>query len=436
MSAELARQRYLQRHIEPGLPDSPTRSEPWHNVLVVPAYDESSSLLENLAKLPTDKGTALVILVLNRPQGNPDDNANQLLRDAVKNLAPGKPATPGLYRLHAQADLYLYDLEQQAGPTPAAQGVGLARKLGCDIAFKWMSQGAISGRWIYSSDADALLPPDYFSRLEACPPGAVAATYPFWHTPGPDDACNRATGLYELRLHHYVLGLEYANSPYAMHSLGSCLAVSHDGYAMVRGFPKRAGAEDFYLLGKLAKIGPIARLQGQCIALQSRYSNRVPFGTGPAVATISAAAEPARLALFYHPASFEALRALLATAPALQQTPTENLPRLLKEQGLDSKLANACHSILADMGLAAALKHCRRQGKAPAQFMRQFHQWFDAFRSLKFIHAIRDAGWADQSLAGLRELSPDLWGGADTNDNDSEVDALRRQIIRNRGWIH
>lgn len=432
MSAELARQRYLQRHIETGLPDSPARNEPWHNVLVIPAYKETTSLLENLAKLPADRGATLVILVLNRPESNSDGNANKLLRDAVSKLAPGSPATPGLHRLHAKADLYLHDLEQLAGPTPVAQGVGLARKTGCDLAFKWMSEGVICGRWICSSDADALLPPDYFSRLETCSPSTVAATYPFWHTPGPDAACNRATALYELRLHHYVLGLEYAASPYAMHSLGSCLAVSHDGYAMVRGFPKRAGAEDFYLLGKLAKIGPITRLRGRCIALQSRYSNRVPFGTGPAVANISAAAEPAELALFYHPASFEALRALLRAAPALQQTPTENLPQLLEQQGLDRKLADACHNGLASMGLAAALGHCRRQGKTPEQFMRQFHQWFDAFRSLKFIHALRDAGWADQSLARLRELSPDLWGNA----SDSEVDALRRYIIHNRGWIH
>ena len=127
MSAELACQRYLQRHMEAGLPDSPARNEPWQNVLVIPAYNETASLLENLAKLPLDTGATLVILVLNRPEGSTDDNANRLLRDAVSELAPGSPATAGLYRLHAKADLYLYDLEQQAGPTPAAQGVGLAR---------------------------------------------------------------------------------------------------------------------------------------------------------------------------------------------------------------------------------------------------------------------------------------------------------------------
>ena len=82
-----------------------------------------------------------------------------------------------------------------------------------------------------------------------------------------DQFCNTATALYELRLHHYVLGLEYAGSPYAYHTLGSCLAVKADAYAQVRGFPKRAGAEDFYLLNKLAKLGAMPRLQGRCIRI-------------------------------------------------------------------------------------------------------------------------------------------------------------------------
>ena len=41
-----------------------------------------------------------------------------------------------------------------------------------------------------------------------------------------------------------MLGLEFAASPYAWHSLGSCLAVTPEAYAAVRGFPKRAGGEE------------------------------------------------------------------------------------------------------------------------------------------------------------------------------------------------
>lgn len=429
--AELARQRYLQRHIEPGLPHSPQPATPWRNVLVIPAYREDPALARRLRDIPAGAGRALVLLVLNRPDSDPDRQANAGLRAAVAGLPDG--SCPGTRGLNRHTDLYLCDIDAWSGPIPAARGVGLARKIGCDTAFKWMCEGAISGRWICSTDADARLPPDYFHKLEDVPATAGAATYPFWHAPGGDTSCDQATALYELRLHHYILGLEYAGSPYARHTLGSCLAVSFDGYARVRGFPKRSGGEDFYLLNKLAKTAPAARLEGQCIQLESRQSRRVPFGTGPAVTRIMdsplASAEP----LFYHPACFVALRCLLAAAPALAEEAAggAGLAGQLHSQGLSPQLSLASAGILEDMGIVAALAHCRRQGKAPGQFMRQFQQWFDGFRTLKFIHGIRAAGWPDQSLAALENLQPRLWPGA---QRAGKIDDLRRALLRHWGW--
>jgi hypothetical protein len=396
----LACQRYLQRHIEAGLPNCPGAAAAWRNVLVIPAYRESVELLDRLTFLPTGAGRALVILVLNRPDSDQDSMANSAVRNRLASMYPNDRGP--LLNLGGQVDLFVHDIDTLSGPVPASQGVGLARKIGCDIAFKWICEGAIATRWICSTDADATLPRDYFDKLDTVPAGAAAACYPFRHVAGNDEACDAATSLYELRLHHHVLGLEYAGSPYAFHTLGSCLAVTVDAYAAVRGFPKRAGGEDFYLLNKLAKTGPVIRLTGECIELESRRSSRVPFGTGPAVARISAAQDPAALPLFYHPACYEALRGVLEAAPLLQQSALADLPDLLIAAGIAPPLAQASFTSLQQMGLAAALDHCRRQGRSPDQFLRQFHQWFDGFRTLKFIHAIRDAGWPPRSLAGLK----------------------------------
>lgn len=428
MSAGLASQRYLQRHIEPGLPPSPRPLTPWRHVLVIPACRERADLLQRLLDLPMGAGAALVILVLNRPDSDADPEANGELRAAVLALPAGSCAD--VRELNARADLYLLDLDTMAGPLPATQGVGLARKYGCDLAFKWMSEGAISARWICSTDADATLPPGYFQQLENLPAGAAGATFPFWHAPGEDESCNLATALYELRLHHYVRGLEYAGSPYAFHTLGSCLAVSFEGYAQVRGFPKRAGGEDFHLLNKLAKTGTVIRLAGDCIELASRHSQRAPFGTGAAVARISNASVPLTLPLFYHPACFAALRAVLAAAAQLAQQARADWPALLAAQEIDPLLRQACCNTLDALGLAAALQHCRRQGKTPEQFLRQFHQWFDGLRSLRFIHGIRDAGWPNCSLAELDGLAPGLWPPGSA----SGVDELRHGISQHWGW--
>jgi hypothetical protein len=293
-----------------------------------------------------------------------------------------------------------------------------------------MSEGAISGRWICSTDADATLPPGYFQQLENVPAGAAGATFPFWHAPGDDESCNLATALYELRLHHYVRGLEYAGSPYAFHTLGSCLAVSFEGYAQVRGFPQRSAGEDFYLLNKIAKTGPVIRLAGDCIELASRHSQRAPFGTGAAVAKIITAANPEALPLFYHPACFAALRAALAAAAQLARQTRADVPALLAAQEIDPLLQQACSNTLDAMGLAAALDHCRRQGRSPEQFLRQFNQWFDGLRSLRFIHGIRDGGWPNCSLAELDGLAPGLWPPGSA----SGIAGLRQGISQYWGW--
>jgi hypothetical protein len=312
-----------------------------------------------------------------------------------------------LYRLGGNSTLLLYDTEAVRGPLPTDKGVGLARKIGCDIAWLWINEGTIASRWIHCTDADARLPLDYFQRIPDPGSGMAAATYPFIHAPGGDPACNSATVQYELRLHHYVLGLEYAGSPYAYHSLGSCLAVTADAYAKVRGFPQRAAAEDFYLLNKLAKVGAIERLAGDCIELESRESHRVPFGTGPAVARIRRCDQPQ--AEFYHPRAFLALRALLQFVAAYSHDPGPSLRSGLEASGLSCELAALCEQSLAAMGWQPALDHCLRHSDGPTHFMRHFHQWFDAFRTLKFIHALQKLALPQQPLAALDGLEPHLW---------------------------
>ena len=57
MTAGIATQRYLLRHIEPGLPDSPHPATPWRNVLVIPAYREGAALADMEATKADDTST-------------------------------------------------------------------------------------------------------------------------------------------------------------------------------------------------------------------------------------------------------------------------------------------------------------------------------------------------------------------------------------------
>lgn len=396
----------------------------WQQVLVIPAYRESASFLQSLCESLRNSGQTLIIVVLNRPAHDPDSEANRALRKAIESL----PGSDDLRSLDQNLDIFCLDLERSVGPTPSHQGVGLARKTGCDLALKWITEGVIDTQWIGSTDADAILPADYFSRLADVPEPAVAAVYPFQHIPGTNDACNLATAIYELRMHHFVLGLEYAGSPYAYHSLGSSLAVSAQAYAKVRGFPRRPGAEDFYLLNKLRKLGPVHRLAGKAIALQSRDSDRVPFGTGPQVTKILDSGKFERQAMFYHPAVFDALGALLSIMPELKNQPVSQLTELMVQRGLPSPLAQTCAASMQDMGLEDAVEHCRRHSSGQQQFSRHFHQWFDAFRTLKLVHGIRSAGWPDVDLQSILARSTGLWPSADN------VEELRDAVRTRWKW--
>ncbi len=397
--------RYLKRHAEPASIQPPD-AEPWDNVLVLPCYRESPSALDAFRDAFADAGRLLLVVVLNRPDSEADHNCNRPLRDAIRALPSfDEPPSP-LYRLGSSTDLLLLDLDSD-GPLAASEGVGLARKTGCDLALLWHVEGRITSPWINCTDADACLPPDYFSRLPR--QRAAAISWPYCHgggdTPAETDACER----YELRLHHYVLGLDWAGSPYAFHTIGSCISVHGEHYAQVGGVPRRNGAEDFYLLNKLAKTGNIHRANGECLRLEARSSDRVPFGTGPAIREIADESDPNARPMYYHPDTFAALRALLHSVPQLRAADTTDLEAVLTANGCDSLLAGAAASALHAAGLAVALTHCRSHSTSDADFLRHFHQWFDGFRTLKFLHRLRDDGSPDLTLQGLAEARPAFW---------------------------
>lgn len=349
-------------------------------MLVIPAYRETSGFLRALTPL----ADTLLILVLNQPDSEPDATCNDFLREYVQAL----PGVADLQRAHAQ----LFELGprsqllqvERPNPLPRREGVGLARKLGCDMALALHALGRVDSPWIYSSDADAVLPAGYFDAAAECS-DATALTYSYRHRRPENPRKQTAMALYERRMHLYVDGLRSAGSPYAFHTLGSCLAMKATAYAQVRGVPRRAGGEDFYLLNKLAKLGEIATPACEPIVLSARVSDRVPFGTGPALADLLKHERPEDAEIFYHPHCFECLRQLLDYAQH------EGEPGLTAQDFAEALIAEPqIAPALGRLGLAAFLGHAMQQCADKSGFRRQFHQWFDGFRTLKFVHAMSE----------------------------------------------
>lgn len=294
---------------------------------------------------------------------------------------------------------------------PEKQGVGLARKIGNDVALAWWVAGAVEHPMFLQTDADARVPADWFTRAavphrtaERC----VALTFPFRHDPIPPVSPG-TIALYEIRLRWHRLALQWAGSPFAFQAIGSTLAIDAEALVMVRGVPRLMAGEDFYLLDKLAKTGAIHAAPGAPIHLAARESNRVPFGTGRAMVDMVRRGDTAGEYQLPDPRAYRVLRAWLETlVHAVDPTPDWPGPAMDMATRLDAVglTEPAVRAVLDRMGaieFAAAAVHLNI---SPPVRRRRLHTWFDAFRTLRLLHALRDDLWPDRPWREVLAESP------------------------------
>jgi hypothetical protein len=385
--------KYLAAHAEAEVGNRIALSRRYRHVACIPACDELESLPTTLKTLSEARGAdqALVVVVINarRDAATRVHEANHACAQKLREMAdlPEAPMAQGSFR---GMGLVLVDRYSEGRRLPEKQGVGLARKIAADLALAWMEDAAITERWIRSTDADVQVPADYWEQPLEQTSGRAAVIYPFVHVPEGDALQRQALALYDAYLRYYVHGLKQAGSRHAFHTIGSLLCVDAEAYAKVRGLPKKQAGEDFYLLNKLAKVGGIETLSGDPILLEGRTSDRVPFGTGVAVAQIRDQLAQGVPYEVYDPRIFAALKhwlqvldiaseygdvsrfhqALLAVPPPLGPI----LRRAVERTGSLEPVEAALEAVQGDV------------------LRKRIDDWQDAFRTLKMVHALRDEG--------------------------------------------
>jgi hypothetical protein len=393
--------KYLARHVEPEAAAAPGLAGAFGHALVVPAYGEEESLFTTLGSVTAGPGgDVLVILVLNARADSPAQvhRANAAARERLAKELPPSLALSGDATLLSypleHGRLVLVDRALPGRYLPEGQGVGLARKIGFDLALALKASGRIRSEWIHSTDADTVLPNDYFEQTAALDPeGTGAAIYAFEHRFDPDPALAEAARLYEISLRYNVLGLAWAGSPYAYHSMGSCLAIPARAYAEVRGFPRRNALEDFHALNKLAKVGRILRLQGQPLLLEGRISERVPISTGKAIAGLVSRRGALAGFQLYHPAVFAHLAAWLRVLGSIARSRGDTRAPLA-ELPADNPFfrTDLLLGALEEIGAFRAVREAIPLSSDETTLLRHLHTWFDALRTVQLIHALRDGG--------------------------------------------
>jgi hypothetical protein len=410
-----AQTQYLDRYAEPEASVVGTVRRRFAHVLTIPAYGEGASLFDTLASVPSgSSGDVLTILVINgridSPPSTREANLAVLERLALEFGSGERIATGVHLTKHPRGALLLIDRATPGRELPVRQGVGLARKIGADVALSLWAAGSVDSPWIHCTDADAMLPVDYFTSTEGVG-DAAALTYPFRHVEDTDEKRRLDALEYEISLRYYVAGLKFAESPYAFHTIGSALAIHAVAYSQVRGFPKRLAAEDFYLLNKLAKVGRVKPLGGEPIRLSARISSRVPFGTGRALGLAQQRDRSREPLLLYHPDVFIYLGVWKRTLDALANSgAASELGALLEKHaatrsGLDTDLLRAA---LTETGAWKAAETGAARRRTPEVLTRHLHDGFDGARTLKLIHALRAKALSSIPLSDALAIAPFL----------------------------
>lgn len=376
--------------------------------VVIPSLAESNNLpgtLQSLSNNPPELLSQFLILVVVNQACNakPDVFADNM---TTMQMLPFWKQRNGLENLH------WVDAASSSFELPVKQGVGLARKIGLDLALPFLKYHD-ADPLLVCLDADTLVQPDYLPAIvrhfSIC--GSGGASIPYRHLPAADPEGQAAIDRYELFLRIYVLGLKLAGSPYAFHTVGSAMACRASAYIAAGGMNRRLAGEDFYFLQQVHKTSGVETLTGTVVQPSPRSSQRVPFGTGRSVGDMLAEGEQ-RL-LFYHPDVFSIVGEWLKYVYENYESDSADL---MRRSGLISPVLQ---DFLEQAGFNNAWENLRNNNRDGAKLKAAFHDWFDAFRTMRLIHELSDKAYPRLSpeiavapiieRAGL--IPPDTLGG-------------------------
>lgn len=270
--------------------------------------------------------------------------------------------------------IYILD-KSTVGWDEKHHGVGWARKTLMDA----INQIADYEDIIVSLDADTDYPPTYFERLQQIFESEkkyVAVSNPYYHKLIGKEAEDRAVLRYEIYMRCYELNLRRIRSPYAFTALGSAMAVRVEAYRKIGGIAPKKSGEDFYFLQQLSKIGLVSTSNSVAVYPATRLSDRVFFGTGPAL--IKGIAGDWKSYPIYSPKLWDEIAEIYQS---FEQTSKSTNQQFLSPEDFQKFRTNS---------------------KTDAQFMKFCHEKFDGLRILQYLKA-RHAENPQKDEIALRE---------------------------------
>jgi len=349
--------------------------QPCELAIVIPALGEGEQLWATLNSIAANPHpllrTSLVVVVIN----SREDSAPELIQQNAIDLE--------YLRRHANRHggfgslrLSWVDATSETVQLPRKNGgVGLARKIGCELVLTHLADQGV----LVQLDADTLVDKNYLHAITTafCVTDCQAAVIPYRHQT-PESANQRsAINHYELYMRCHTLGLRWAQSPYAYHSIGSTIACRKQAYRKAGGMNCRSAGEDFYFLQQLAKTSGVSQLCGTVVRPAARISRRTPFGTGQ---VINELCNNSGQQLFYAPQCYAILRCWLSLIK--DNLDRDGMTLLGRGRAIDVNLANYLEQqkfVTTWQRLCTTHNNHRRR-------LHAFHEWFDALKTFRCIN--------------------------------------------------
>ena len=290
-------------------------------------------------------------------------------------------------------------------------GVGLARKIGMDEAYKrFLKLNELNGI-IICLDADTIVAQNYLHILENEYYKSDKIKAYSIHFKHPLDEANpnyHAIIDYELHLRYYINMQRLLGLPFAFYTFGSAMAVRVLAYGEAFGMNKLNAGEDFYFLHKFIKTGYFGEINETTVLPSSRFSDRVPFGTGKSMTKQSF--DETKL-LTYNYRSFEILKSM-----------TDNLQLAYMDTQLFlEKIDPKIIEFLIKYDPSKKINEIKKHTSNYSQFTKRFFIWFDAFLLMKYLHFMRDNYYPDIPVLDAANY---LLSKLDLQKAKSEKDAL------------
>ncbi len=340
-------------------------------IVVIPCYNDHF-IFNTLKSLDNAKPASVkteVIVIVNSGENTSSEivNAN---RDIFRKLLSNQAS-----ETYNNFKLLVHNVEN----TPKKKaGVGHARKTGMDEAIHRFNSINNPGGIIASLDADCLVSENYFQEIENYfinNPGSGACTLQFRHNFDYTVYSNEiisACMLYEIYLRYFRLSLQYCGFPYPLHTIGSCFCVNAGTYVKAGGMSQRQGGEDFYFLHKLAPMTKVGKINKAVVFPSPRISDRVPFGTGPAVNKIISE----KTYNVYNFELFTILKKYYSVFVILYST--ENISSVIPEEIID---------FYGKTEIEVIIKECKDNTGNLQAFNKRMFSKFDAFFAVRFLNS-------------------------------------------------